>query len=154
MKMQSLSDPEEDEISEITNLLNETCSDLLSDRNVTISREEIVFAVICILYLIQQETAFLVEEKHFSSALRKIEREGDSFDLAPMQWTILYYCQAILLWNMNDPDAKTYFEKTIHSVGNSGIQHDSKSYILSKLCGLFMQTWRIEYRLSLYTKNR
>ena len=127
MKMQSLSDPEEDEISEITNLLNETCSDLLSDRNVTISREEIVFAVICILYLIQQETASLVEEKHFSSALRKIEREGDSFDLAPMQWTILYYCQAILLWNMNDPDAKTYFEKTIHSVGNSGIQHTQKA---------------------------
>ena len=40
MKMQSLSDPEEDEISEITNLLNETCSDLLSDRNVTISRKK------------------------------------------------------------------------------------------------------------------
>lgn len=127
MEMQSLSDPEEEEIYEITNLLNDTCSELLADSNVTISREEVVFTVICILYLIQQETASLAEEKHFSLALRKIEQEGHSFDLAPMQWTILYYCQAILLWNMDDPDAKTYFGKTIHSLGNSGIQHTQKA---------------------------
>ena len=127
MEMQSLYEPEEDEIAEITDLLNGTCKDILSGRNLSVSKEEVVFAIICILYLIQQETTSLTEEKQFSLALRKIEEEKDFYDLAPMQWTILYYCQAVLLWNINEQGAKGYFEKTIQSLGNNGIQHTQKA---------------------------
>lgn len=127
MEMQAMSDPEQDEIDDVVDFLKETCEDILSGNNLDAPREEAIFAVICILYLLQQESTSITEEKHFSLALSRIEQDEQTFGLAPMQQTILYYCQALLLWNTGGNGARVYFKKAINSLGNNGIQHSQRA---------------------------
>lgn len=128
MEMQNMSDPEQEELDDIANFLKETCENILNGDILEAPREEAIFAIICIFYLIQQETGSISEQKLFSLALHRIELEKQKFDLNPMQLTILYHCQALLLWNIGEKNAGEYFEKTINNLGNSdGIQHNQKA---------------------------
>lgn len=46
-----------------------------------------------------------------------------------MQLTILYYCQALLLWNIGEKDSGDYFKKAIDCFDKSGIQHNLKAAV-------------------------
>jgi tetratricopeptide (TPR) repeat protein len=124
MEIQTVSAPVQEEFDDIANLLKETCEDILSGDILKAPREEAIFAIICIFFIIQHETSTVSDQKQFSLALHRIELEKRVFDFAPMQLTILYYCQALLLWNIGEKDAGDYFEKAINCLDKSGIQHN------------------------------
>lgn len=129
MEIQTVSAPVQEELDDIANLLKETCEDILSGDTLKAPREEAIFAIICIFFIIQHETSTVSDQKQFSLVLHRIELEKRVFDFAPMQLTILYYCQALLLWNIGEKDAGDYFEKAINCLDKSGIQHNLKSAV-------------------------
>lgn len=127
MEMQVMSDPEQEEIDDIVNFLKETCENILCGDTLESPREEAIFSIICIFYLIQQEASSISDQRLFSSALHRVELEKELFDLAPMQLAVLYYCQALLRWNIGEKDAGDYFKKTMNNLGNSDIPHNQKA---------------------------
>lgn len=127
MESQAMAEPAPEQIDEIKNLLSETCESILLDCPLEAPREEAIFFIICLFYMLQQETSSKSEIKHYLFTLSKIEEEEHLFNLSPMQKTILYYCQALLLWNVEDVNADIYFKKLINNIGNAGIQHTQKA---------------------------
>ena len=130
LQMQAMIEPEQDEIDDIKALLNETCDDVLSGESANITREQAIFAIICIFYLLQQETLSMSEQRECGIVLRQLEENVDSFDFAPMQTTLLHYCQALLLWNIGDTNAEAYFEKTVDHIYVNGIQHTQRAAMI------------------------
>ena len=111
METQAMADPDPEQISEIKNLLDETCESILADDSLEAPREKSIFFIICIFYLLQQERCSISEQAHYLYALQSIEKQNDLFNLAPMQKTMLYYCQALVSWNIEDTNATEYFKK-------------------------------------------
>ena len=127
MEMQAMTEQEIEQIDDITNLLKETCDDILTVGELEAPREEAVFFIICIFYLLQQKNCSLSEQRQYITALKKIEEKETLFDLAPMQKTLLYYCQALVLWNIEDVNAELYFRKLMDSIYNPGIQKTQRA---------------------------
>lgn len=127
MESQAMAAPAPEQIDEIKSLLSETCESILSDCSLEAPREEAIFFIICLFYMLQQETSSKTEIKHYLCTLSKIEEEEHLFNLSPMQKTILYYCQALLLWNVEDVNADLYFKKLMNNIGNPGIQHTQRA---------------------------
>lgn len=127
METQAIADPDPEQIEEIESLLDETCENILAGNSSEAPREEAIFFVICIFYMLQQETSYISEQGRYLCALRRIEEEKHLFDLAPMQKTMLYYCQALILWNIEDVNAEVYFRKIMDNIWNPGIQHTQRA---------------------------
>lgn len=130
METQAMADPDPEQISEIKNLLDETCESILADDLLEAPREKSIFFIICIFYLLQQEKCSISEQAYYLYALQRIEKQNDLFNLAPMQKTMLYYCQALVSWNIENTNATEYFKKLMDTIENPGIQHTQKAAML------------------------
>lgn len=127
MESQAMEESDPEQIDEIKSLLDETCESILANDSLEAPREEAIFFIICIFYILQQGTSSISEQKRYLSALNRVEEEKHLFDLVPMQKTMLYYCQALVLWNVEDANAEAYFRKLMNNIGNPGIQHTQRA---------------------------
>lgn len=129
IQVQALTAVEQGKIDNIKKLLEEICDSILTDGTLDAPREQAVFFIVCICYLIQQYGVSSTEQRKFSSVLYKIEENEELFDLVPMQMPMLYYYHALILWDMGDAQAEEYFQKTINNFDNNGLQHTQKAAI-------------------------
>lgn len=127
MKTQAMMDSDPEQIDEIKSLLDKTYESILGEDLFEAPREEAIFFIICIFYLLQQETCSISEQEHYLYALQCIDEQKDLFNLAPMQKTMLYYCQALVSWNIEDVNVDTYFRKLMNNIENPGIQHTQRA---------------------------
>ncbi|OUO76752.1 hypothetical protein B5F53_16005 [Blautia sp. An249] len=129
IQVQALTTAEQEEIDNIKKLLEETYDRILSDGILDAPREQAGFFITCICYLIQQDSLSISEQRKFSSVLCKIEENEEVFDLAPMQMTMLYYYNALILYEIGEAQAEEYFRKTINNFDTNGLQHTQKAAI-------------------------
>ena len=129
LRMQMMDQADSEELADLSDLLVETCTDLLSADAGTITREKAVFAIICMLYLMQQESGTKEEQKYFCRTLQRIEQESQILDLTAMQTAMLEYGKALLLWNLRQEEADASFRSLIDKMENRGIQPLQKASI-------------------------
>lgn len=129
LRMQMMDQADSEELADLSDLLVETCTDLLSADAGTITREKAVFAIICMLYLMQQESGTKEEQKYFCRTLQRIEQESQILDLTAMQTAMLEYGKALLLWNLGQEEADASFRSLIDKMENRGIQPLQKAAI-------------------------
>lgn len=74
LRMQMMDQAEPEELADLSDLLVETCTDILSADAGMITREKAVFAIICMFYFMQQEsgTSKREEQKYFCRTLQRI----------------------------------------------------------------------------------
>lgn len=129
LDMQVMIESEQEKILDVKSFLDATCADILKACNISSAREKAIFTIICIFYLLQQEASIITEQKKYFKVLECIEYNNNIFDLAPMQYTLLYYCEALLLWNIGDVKSEIYFKKLIHNIDNNNVQNTQKAAI-------------------------
>ncbi len=131
LRMQMMDQAEPEELADLSDLLVETCTDILSADAGTITREKAVFAIICMFYFMQQEsgTRKREEQKYFCRTLQKVEQESQILDLTAMQTAMMEYGKALLLWNLGQEEADASFQSLIDKMENRGIQPLQKAAI-------------------------
>lgn len=131
LRMQMMDQADSEELADLSDLLVETCTDLLSADAGTITREKAVFAIICMFYFMQQEsgTRKREEQKYFCRTLQRIEQESQILDLTAMQTAMMEYGKALLLWNLGQEEADASFQSLIDKMENRGIQPIQKAAI-------------------------
>lgn len=131
LRMQMMDQAEPEELADLSDLLVETCTDILSADAGMITREKAVFAIICMFYFMQQEsgTSKREEQKYFCRTLQRIEQESQILDLTAMQTVMMEYGKALLLWNLGQEEADASFRRLIDKMENRGIQPLQKAAI-------------------------
>ena len=124
LQMQRIEQADPEELANLSDLLVETCTDILSAEAGTITRGKAVFAIICMFYFMQQEsgTRKREEQKCFCRTIQRIERESQILDLTAMQTAMMEYGKALLLWNLGQEEAKASFRSLVDKIENRGIQ--------------------------------
>lgn len=124
LQMQRMEQADPEELTNLSDLLVETCTDILSAEAGTITRGKAVFAIICMFYFMQQEsgTRKREEQKCFCRTIQRIERESQILDLTAMQTAMMEYGKALLLWNLGQEEAEASFRSLVDKIENRGIQ--------------------------------
>ena len=76
LRMQMMDQADSEELADLSDLLVETCTDLLSADAGTITREKAVFAIICMFYFMQQESGTRKERSRsiFAGRFKELSR--------------------------------------------------------------------------------
>ncbi len=77
LRMQMMDQADSEELADLSDLLVETCTDLLSADAGTITREKAVFAIICMFYFMQQESGTSKKERSrsiFAGRFKELSR--------------------------------------------------------------------------------
>ena len=142
-----------EELDDTSELLQNTCTDILNNNIFEIEREKAVFVIICIFYFIQQENSTIEEQEYYYRSLQKIEREKQLFGFTAFQTVIMEYCQALLLWNLGQKHAEDAFKEMIHHLGYHGIQPNQKAAMYQSYGAFLCKNGRTEEGLSYLEKS-